>query len=81
MPMDAEAPGSTPPVNQPAPGGMITANVMRVFIQALQKTSGRNFEPLLTAAGLTRYAHALPPSDWSPAATADAVVHPVPAGP
>ncbi len=73
MRMDDGAPGNTPTTNPPVPG-MITANVMRVFIQALQKTSGRNFEPLLTAAGLNRYAHALPPEDWSPAATAEELV-------
>ncbi len=74
MPIDAEAPRSTAPANQPVPSGMITANVMRVFIRALQKTSGRSFEPLLTAAGLARFAHTLPPEDWSPAATTEELV-------
>jgi hypothetical protein len=75
MPMDAEAHRSAASPDQAAPaGGHITANVMRVYIQALHKTSGRNFEPLLIAAGLGRYTHALPPDDWSPAATADELV-------
>lgn len=75
MSRDAEAAHRrTAPPGPTAPASPITANVMRVFIQALQKTSGRNFEPLLTAAGLSRFIHALPPDDWSPAATADELV-------
>lgn len=74
MLMDAEAQRKAANANQPLPAGTITANVMRVFIQALQKTSGRNFEALLTAAGLDRYIHALPPDDWSPAATGEELV-------
>ena len=74
MPTDAEARPNAAAPYLSASGGPITANVMRVFLQALQKTSGRQFEPLLTAAGLARFAHTLPPTDWSPAATAAELV-------
>jgi V4R domain-containing protein len=39
------------------------------MLLALQKVAGRNYDPLLTRAGLTRYLTALPPADQSPAAT------------
>jgi bacteriochlorophyll 4-vinyl reductase len=74
MHREGPAPRGPATTDQPAPSSTITANVMHVFIQALQKTSGRQFESLLTAAGLERYAHTLPPADWSPAATADELV-------
>jgi len=42
---------------------------MRAMLLALQKVAGRNYEALLTAAGLTRYLTVLPPADGRPAAT------------
>jgi bacteriochlorophyll 4-vinyl reductase len=47
----------------------ISGSSMRAMLLALQKVAGRNYETLLTTAGLTRYLAALPPADQSPAAT------------
>jgi predicted hydrocarbon binding protein len=53
---------------------MVTGNVMRVVIEALQQVAGRNCVSLLTAAGLSRYNHRLPPDDWQPAASGEELV-------
>jgi hypothetical protein len=42
---------------------------MRAMLLALQKVAGRNYEALLTSAGLTRYLTVLPAADQSLAAT------------
>ncbi len=54
--------------------GEVTANTMRVVIQAVREVSGRQFEPLLRASGMTRFLHELPPDDFSPAADGEELV-------
>jgi hypothetical protein len=55
-------------------GATISGSSMRrAMLLALQKVAGRNYEALLTAAGLTRYLTALPAADQSPAATGQEV--------
>jgi V4R domain len=57
-----------------APGGAtISGSSMRAMLLALQKVAGRNYEALLTSAGLTRYLTGLPAADQSPAATGQEV--------
>jgi divinyl protochlorophyllide a 8-vinyl-reductase len=51
----------------------ISGSSMRGMLVALQKVAGRNYETLLTAAGLARYLTALPAADQSPAATGQEV--------
>jgi predicted hydrocarbon binding protein len=50
-------------------GATISGSSMRGMLLALQKVAGRNYEALLTVAGLTRYLTVLPAADQSPAAT------------
>jgi hypothetical protein len=47
----------------------VPGSSMRAMLLALQKVAGRNYQALLTTAGLTRYLVELPPADARPAAT------------
>ena len=54
--------------------GEVNATTMRVVIQSVKDVSGRQFEPLLHAAGMARFINALPPDDLSPAADGEELV-------
>ncbi len=54
--------------------GEVNATTMRVVIQSVKEVSGRQFEPLLHAAGMARFITHLPPDDLSPAADGEELV-------
>jgi len=54
--------------------GEVNATTMRVVIQSVKEVSGRQFEPLLHAAGMARFITHLPPDDLRPAADGEELV-------